>query len=293
MSSLGTGRLAIWWWAIALLAVHQCITCTAWAGEKWWPQYACRLSVRSAHAEDGRARTYPLEEVVAYSNIASSTGVALVQGFSESAADSGRSVLLADDICPRDGLSGALVTELTFSIVNADVLPATIRPIVCFWLDGEGTGQPGGYIWSGAVPVSLVFDTLTVLPGAWLLTASHAAGLLRLPKGVFWAGAYFELAAPVTGGAAAMPTASVGQIVCDTPTAGASHDKVFISSNAERFAGLDAPAGIITTLGGNPAANTAWEFIVQSSTPARRLSWGQVKTNQTAARGINAHNQGH
>ncbi|HWP39746.1 MAG TPA: PEP-CTERM sorting domain-containing protein [Tepidisphaeraceae bacterium] len=186
-----------------------------------------------------------------YSNFGTFSGAVLPNG----GASGGITRLIADDIVP---VSGGLIQEFSFTVGNLGETDVAARPRVRFWFDNAGV--PGNYYVDGASPIGITFNPITFGAGSLgIYTADVSAIAFNLPNAKFWVGLTFD---SVGTPSSDLDLENLGQLLFNPPELGSSSDVMFITSAAGSFFNVSNPAGSTFNLGGNPVANTGWEFVV-------------------------------
>lgn len=210
-----------------------------------------------------------------YSNVTNFVGQGFANGGAALQAANTITRLVADDITPTGTFAGLSITQLKFSIANFNPGSVSVRPRIRFWLTDGAGGAPGTY-YSVPAAVGFSFNPLLVGPGVTIVTGALAPNQFTMPGVPFWAGITFDNNNGTTGATAAQLNL-IGQGVFDAPTVGSSADLFWLTTAAGSFFAPNNPVGSLSTLGGNPVANFAWEFSVDAPVPTIDSSWGRVK----------------
>ena len=123
----------------------------------------------------------------------------------------------------------------------------------------------------------VAFNPITINPGVTLLNGLLPPASMNMPGGTFWAGVTFDNNNGTTGMTAAQLD-NMGQGLFDPPDVGTSADLAFITNAAGSFFTISNPAGALFNLGGQPAANFGWEFVVEKPVSTSSSSWGKIKS---------------
>lgn len=196
--------------------------------------------------------------VTEYSNLATFSGQAFPHGGTQNQSGNLITRLVADDVTPMGAAAGADVTELRFSVANLNASSVSVRPRLRFWYADGADGLPGNY-YDKPADVGFTFNPITLGPGVTVLTATIAPGTFVMPQETFWAGITFDNNGGATGATLAQMD-MLGQGIFGPPTVGSSADRVFRTTAAGSFFGVDNPAGGALDFGGSPLANLGWEF---------------------------------
>ena len=154
--------------------------------------------------------------------------------------------LVADDITPLGGYSGQAISNIYFSVVNANGVAVSARPRLRMWgSDGAG-GGPGTFI------AGFTFNAISFAANSGSSFFFHPTGV-NVPSGTFWMGLTFDNNSGATGATAAQLN-NLGMALFDPPSIGTSADTAFETTAAGDFL-VNNPAGSSFNFGGNPPAN--------------------------------------
>jgi hypothetical protein len=154
--------------------------------------------------------------------------------------------LVADDITPLSGYSGQAISNIYFSVVNANAVAVSARPRLRMWnADGTG-GNPGTFI------AGFTFNPISFAASTGYSFFFHPTGV-NVPSGSFWIGLTFDNNSGATG-ATDVQLDNLGMALFNPPTIGTSADSAFETTAAGDFQ-VNNPAGATFNFGGNPPAN--------------------------------------
>jgi hypothetical protein len=154
--------------------------------------------------------------------------------------------LVADDLTPASGYAGLAISNIYFSVVNANALTVSARPRLRIWdADGAG-GLPGTFV------AGFTFNAISFNANTGYSFFFHPTGV-NVPNGTFWMGLTFDNNSGATG-ATDVELNNLGMALFNPPTIGTSTDNAFETTAAGDFL-VNNPAGATFNFGGNPAAN--------------------------------------
>lgn len=182
-----------------------------------------------------------------------STAPAALGVYSAAGATAGATKVVADDTVP---ISGGILNEFSFSVVNNNTVNVSARPRVRFWAaDGAG-GGPGTLIAGFSFnPITFTANTLNAFTTGQTLSANN----INLPNAPMWWGMLFDNLSGSTATNAQLDL--LGQIVIDPPSIGSSNPQTFWEATATGSNFVSNPAGTQLSLAG-VASNFFWEYQV-------------------------------
>jgi hypothetical protein len=206
------------------------------------------------------------QELFIYRDLDNSTSQFYANG--GAAVISGNTItrLVADDLTPLSGYAGQSISNIYFSVVNANGVAVSARPRLRMWnADGAG-GLPGSFI------AGFSFNAISFAANTGYSFFFHPTGV-NVPASTFWIGLTFDNNSGATG-ATDVQLNNLGMALFNPPTIGTSTDNAFETTAAGDFL-VNNPPGATFNFGGNPAANFFFGISVaavpEPSTPVLML----------------------
>jgi hypothetical protein len=194
--------------------------------------------------------------VVVYSNLTTFGGSFYANGATTAlgSPSADYTPFVADDISPITGYTGAPVTSITFTVVNAGAAAASANVELAIYGSNGTSGGPGTLIQE--VNTSIASQAAGTIDG---YTLTSPTGFFNLPTNFFWAGVSFSDGGTATATPAEL--AEFGQGLFNPPTIGTSQDAFFASTVTTNDTASN-PTGQISYFGGSPVANFGLSFSV-------------------------------
>ena len=204
------------------------------------------------------------QELFIYQNLNNNTGQFYANGGAAVVGGNTITRLVADDITPLSGYAGQSISNLYFSVVNANAVAVSARPRLRIWdADGAG-GSPGTFV------AGFTFNAISFGANTAYSFFFHPTGV-NVPNGTFWIGLTFDNNSGATG-ATDVQLNNLGMALFNPPTIGTSTDNAFETTAAGDFL-VNNPAGATFNFGGNPPANFFFGLSVVPE-PATCVLWG-------------------
>jgi hypothetical protein len=206
------------------------------------------------------------QELFIYNDTVNNSGSFFANGGASLVGANTITRLVADDIAPLSGYSGQAISNIYFSVVNANSVSVSARPRLRMWnADGAG-GLPGSFI------AGFTFNAISFGANSGSSFFFHPTGV-NVPSGGFWIGLTFDNNSGATG-ATDVQLDNLGMALFNPPTIGTSTDNAFETTAAGDFL-VNNPAGATFNFGGNPAANFFFGLsVTQVPEPATFALWG-------------------
>jgi hypothetical protein len=206
------------------------------------------------------------QELFIYSDLANNSGQYYANGGASVVSGNTITRLVADDLTPSSGYAGMAISNIYFSVVNANAAAVSARPRLRIWnADGAG-GLPGSFV------AGFTFNAISFGASTSYSFFFHPTGV-NVPSGTFWMGLTFDNNSGATG-ATDVQLNNLGMALFDPPTIGTSTDNAFETTAAGDFL-VNNPAGATFNFGGNPAANFFFGVsVMQIPEPATCLLGG-------------------
>jgi hypothetical protein len=186
------------------------------------------------------------QELFIYSDLNNNTSQFYANGGAALVGGNTITRLVADDITPLGGYAGMSISNIYFSVVNANGVAVSARPRLRMWnADGAG-GDPGSFI------AGFTFNAISFGANTASSFFFHPTGV-NVPAGTFWIGLTFDNNSGATG-ATDVQLNNLGMALFNPPTIGTSTDNAFETTAAGDFL-VNNPAGATFNFGGNPPAN--------------------------------------
>lgn len=198
------------------------------------------------------------QELFIYNDINNNTGSFYANG--GAAVVSGNTItrLVADDLTPISGYAGMSISNIYFSVVNANAVAVSARPRLRMWDATGAGGGPGNFI------AGFTFNAISFGANSGNSFFFHPTGV-NVPSGTFWIGLTFDNNSGATG-ATDVQLNNLGMALFSPPTVGTSADTLFETTAAGDFL-VNNPAGSQFNFGGNPPANAFFGFTVSVPEP--------------------------
>jgi hypothetical protein len=186
------------------------------------------------------------QELFIYRDLDTSTSQFFANGGAALVSGDTITRLVADDITPLGGYAGTAISNIYFSVVNANAVAVSARPRLRMWnADGPG-GTPGTFV------AGFTFNAISFSANTGYSFFFHPTGV-NVPASTFWIGLTFDDNNGATG-ATATQLNNLGMALFNPPTIGTSTDEAFETTAAGDFL-VNNPAGSTFNFGGNPPAN--------------------------------------
>jgi hypothetical protein len=186
------------------------------------------------------------QELFIYDNTTANTGSYFPNGGAALVGANTITTLVADDLTPISGYSGMAVSNIYFSVVNANAAAVSARPRLRIWDATGAGGGPGNFL------TGFTFNAISFTANSESSFFFHPTGF-NVPSGTFWMGLTFDNNSGATGATAAQLN-NLGMALFSPPNIGTSADSMFQTSAAGDFL-VNNPAGSIFNFGGNPPAD--------------------------------------
>src|SRR5215831_19031572 len=186
------------------------------------------------------------QELFIYRDLDNNTGSFFANGGAATISGNTITRLVADDLTPLNGYAGQSISNIYFSVVNANAVAVSARPRLRMWdADGAG-GTPGTFI------AGFTFNPISFAANSGSRFFFHPTGV-NVPASTFWIGLTFDGNGGTTGATSAQLN-NLGMALFSPPTIGTSTDNAFETTAAGDFL-ANNPAGSTFNFGGNPPAN--------------------------------------